>query len=1042
MIAHSESRFHAARKIVSPSKGRGRRSARLPILAKFCAWLLLSCCLGSRCIAQMNATLQGTDSGGVVIGNVVEGQFYTCYASGCILYLTASDGTHYSDPDGTLYLGGCGGPIISTPGIGGGNPDSDGYALSLVGNVNGAWIQLGDNVSFIAPASGPLTLIYNDSYYGDNSGSFDVSFTSGIQVFGNIYCTCDGSPVANALVELESPSWGSFSTDSLDDGSYVLPDVPPGQYEVTVLQDNYYTTNFTVTIPSDASDSEVEMDYDIAPNGRDATERINLLSGSVTIGGDRPNCLITGMCLSFHPGVSLESQSPTIPTLKTAACFLGYDHFNWFQAILSGPACWVSHLSLNGAVPFWDPQPGIALLDKPGTTVISYGDSLPFYWNENNNFEDPYDLSNPANTTDTALIFRDGPISRCTSVVDPIMSFTTSLVGIRADGSWDQLSEAGIVNWTANVSDLGGGVLGFGDGASLWEPTNATGGIVSSVRYTEPLGMPPAAIVAALAAGGSFPVTVQPAAQSLASGANLMLSVFPTNSSTPLGYQWRLNRANVPGATNVTLQLFDVATNAAGSYDVLITGTNGSIASLYAVVSVDSPLNSTNVYGFSQLHFDPGLGEFTNTDGIGPRSALILSGNTLFGTTPQGGSANNGVVFKVNTDGTGFMTLHSFSAGSGLFPNIVNDDGAGPTSALALVGNVLFGVTESGGSSGNGTVFRLNTDGSSYTNLHSFTVGSGTPSTNSDGTGPEAGLTVSGATLFGTTSAGGLFGFGAVFAINTDGSGFTNLHSFHGGDGAFPSGVMAASSGTLYGTTYEGGRFDHGTVFDINTDGSGFADLYSLGGGDGSGPQAGLVLSRGILYGTTSAGGEFGNGAIFALNSDGSGFTKLHDFSGGDGAFPIGDLIISGNTLYGTASGGGRANDGTVFAVDINGVDFTTLHNFTGSGGEGDYPAAGLVLSGNTIYGTVESGGAANYGAVYNVSLSATNSPRLDITTSGSNIVIAWPLDATGYTLQSSTNLSFSSAWQAVSFAPQVVNGQQTVTIPVSGSQVFYRLVQ
>src|SRR3989442_1026087 len=47
----------------------------------------------------------------------------------------------------------------------------------------------------------------------------------------------------------------------------------------------------------------------------------------------------------------------------------------------------------------------------------------------------------------------------------------------------------------------------------------------------------------------------------------------------------------------------------------------------------------------------------TNSDGAGP-NGLILSGDTLYGTTSFGGTSGVGTVFKVNTDGTGFTTLY------------------------------------------------------------------------------------------------------------------------------------------------------------------------------------------------------------------------------------------------------------------------------------------------------------------------------------------------------------------------------------------------
>src|SRR5438093_1419551 len=98
------------------------------------------------------------------------------------------------------------------------------------------------------------------------------------------------------------------------------------------------------------------------------------------------------------------------------------------------------------------------------------------------------------------------------------------------------------------------------------------------------------------------------------------------------------------------------------------------------------------------------LHSFTGGDGAGPEVRLILSGNTLFGTAIQGGSSGFGTVFKINTNGTGFTTLHTFTAG---------DDGSSPIAGLTLSGNTLYGTASSGGSSGSGrgTVFSVNTDG-------------------------------------------------------------------------------------------------------------------------------------------------------------------------------------------------------------------------------------------------------------------------------------------------------------------------------------------
>src|SRR6266568_2129380 len=121
---------------------------------------------------------------------------------------------------------------------------------------------------------------------------------------------------------------------------------------------------------------------------------------------------------------------------------------------------------------------------------------------------------------------------------------------------------------------------------------------------------------------------------------------------------------------------------------------------------------------------------------------------------------------------------------------------------------------------------------------------------------------------------------------------------------------------------------------------------------DGANPHAVLFLSGNALYGTAFNGGISGSSTMFKVNTDGTGFTTLHNFSGGsDGGLPYAGLILSGNTLYGTVENGGSAHAGTVFALNTNGTGFTTLHSIIGStaGREGARPHAGLILSGDTL---------------------------------------------------------------------------------------------
>jgi len=456
--------------------------------------------------------------------------------------------------------------------------------------------------------------------------------------------------------------------------------------------------------------------------------------------------------------------------------------------------------------------------------------------------------------------------------------------------------------------------------------------------------------------------------------------------------------------------------------------------------------NFKSLYSFTAA---PGFPHI-NADGANPQASLILSNNILYGTATSGGSFGNGTVFRLNTDGTSFTNLHSFTATT----QNTNSDGANPLFAgLLLLGSTLYGTAANGGSSGNGSVFAVSIDGTDFTNLHVFTALDPVARTNSDGANPLAGLILSSNTLYGTAGNGGIGGHGSVFAVNTNGSGFTNLYSFM--SLAYPVAGVVLSGNTLFGTTELGGSSSNGTVFAVNADGMAFTTVHNFGAVsgvptniDGAAPQSGLILSGNTLYGTTLYGGSGGQGTVFKVNTNGTDFVVLHNFTGttsslqtnADGAQPKSGLVLSGSTLYGTAFSGGSLGKGTVFAINVDGTGFTILHNFT-SGNDGAYPRSALIFTNNTLYGTT-AGGSSGSGTVFSLSFP----PQLSISPSGPNVILTWftnhaGFDYTGFTLQSTTNL-VSADWTTNSPAPVIVNGQNTVTNPISGIQQFFRLSQ
>ncbi len=327
-------------------------------------------------------------------------------------------------------------------------------------------------------------------------------------------------------------------------------------------------------------------------------------------------------------------------------------------------------------------------------------------------------------------------------------------------------------------------------------------------------------------------------------------------------------------------------------YGTTRTGGSGAWGTVFAINTDGAGF--TTLYSFTATNNN---GIITNSEGAEPWCELALSGNTLYGTATLGGSGLDGTVFAVNTDGTGFTTIHIFTARtgtSGVSGYGSNGDGAIPRAGLILAGNTLYGTAAGGGSSGNGTVFAVNTDGTGFTTLHSFTTTTGTSGwaesgANIDGAGPIGGLILSGDTLYGTTHYGGSSGDGTVFAVRTNGTGFTTLYSFSAAtgpdpgtysfsgpnsDGVGPEASLILSGDTLYGTATAGGSSGDGTVFALNTDGTGFTNLYSftsrngspVANSDGAAPRGGLVLADNTLYGTASAGGSSDAGTLFSLS--------------------------------------------------------------------------------------------------------------------------------------------------------------------------------
>ncbi len=376
-------------------------------------------------------------------------------------------------------------------------------------------------------------------------------------------------------------------------------------------------------------------------------------------------------------------------------------------------------------------------------------------------------------------------------------------------------------------------------------------------------------------------------------------------------------------------------------------------------------------------------------DGSQPLANLVQGADgSYYGTTSAGGASGDGIVFKFADNGV-FTVVHAFSGGNGL-----SQDGATPFAPVTIgPDGTLYGTTHDGGSSGDGTVYKISPNGAEIV-LHSFTGGN-------DGLYPIAAVIIGkDGKLYGTTGGYRDSGYGTIFSLNTDGSGYLVQYRFNGTSGGrLPYGTLTPAPGAgvvLYGTTYggstssAGGTRGDGTVYAVTpgaTDGDATVRyLHQFGDGsvvnDGVSPEYGplLIDAAGNVYGETTEGGSVGYGTVFEIAATSDKVTILHNFgSGTDGEMPDGGLTLaSDGNFYGATFAGGThggdnpdgltTGDGTLFRISSKGTKYAVIHNFDStSNNDGASPYNRPIQDNATgeLFGTTFSGGAEGDGAIY-----------------------------------------------------------------------------
>ena len=339
-------------------------------------------------------------------------------------------------------------------------------------------------------------------------------------------------------------------------------------------------------------------------------------------------------------------------------------------------------------------------------------------------------------------------------------------------------------------------------------------------------------------------------------------------------------------------------------------------------------------------------------DGQAPLSNLIADGATLFGMTNSGGANNFGTIFKIDKDGANYAKMFDFMG---------NPAGRYPGGALTPVGDYLYGTTYQGGANNCGMIFKIKPDGTGYSQVFDFEV-------NASGCSPFSTLYYDGVYLYGTAyTGGGSMGYGGLFKIKPDGTGFSRFFDFSGTTtGSGPLGALISDGTFLYGLTQNGGAGNMGVVFKIRPDGTGFSRLLDFtGSANGSHPKGTLFYDGAYLYGMTYDGGAGQLGVIFKIKPDGTGFSKFIDFTGTpNGGNPRDALISDGVYLYGLTQYGGTGGTGVLFRIKPDGTGFSKLFDFAGPT-TGSHPFGSLLLNGNALYGMTNSGGTNSGGTIF-----------------------------------------------------------------------------
>ena len=384
--------------------------------------------------------------------------------------------------------------------------------------------------------------------------------------------------------------------------------------------------------------------------------------------------------------------------------------------------------------------------------------------------------------------------------------------------------------------------------------------------------------------------------------------------------------------------------------EVLAQGRDGN---LYGATDGGGTSSKGTIFKITPSGAFTTIHNFSGPDGQNPDSGLVLgTDGNFYGTTRFGGANNFGTVYRITSSGV-LTTLHSF----------IGSDGSEPW------GGLVQGK--------NGTFYGLTCGFNAPWTAYSITS-SGTFKTINGATPPcsVAPLRLgSDGNLYGTSSSGGTTGQGTVFRLTPAGA-IKVLYNFDGTHGStIRSPVVQGNDGFLYGTAEAGGTGQGGVVFKLSTTGriTLLHQFDSTSTTDGSSPVAGLAAaSDSKFYGGTMGGSSIGSvpdGNLFSVTTSAV-YDLLFAFD-----TPHGRLLQAtpmqhtNGKIYGVTEAGGSHDSGVVYSLDNGAPPFVLLMTRWGTAGQ-TVQILGTGLTGTTAvnFGS----GAASFTVVSDTYMTAT----------------------------------------------------------------------